>query len=88
MEEVYLYDGAAVGLGVVDPEGDEVLSLDARAVLVVDADVLPLEAQLEQLTLGDGHLHLSVLTGHLCLDDVVVTLGGENQIQTEDDEDD
>ena len=76
---VHLHDGATVGLGVVDPEGDEVLSLDAGAVLVVDAHVLPLEAQLEELALGDGHLHLRVLAGHLRLDDVIVTLGEETR---------
>lgn len=61
-----------MSLGVVDVEGDEVLSLDAGAVLVVDPDVLPFKTQLEEFTLGDGNLHLSVLTGHLCLDDVII----------------
>lgn len=68
-----LYDGAAVALGVVDAEGDKVLALNAGAVLVIDPHVLALKAQLEELTLGDGHLHLSVLTGHLRLDDVILT---------------
>lgn len=67
-----LHDGAAVSLRVVDVEGDEVLALHAGAALVVDPHVFPLEAQLEELTLGDGNLHLSVLTVHLCLDDVIV----------------
>lgn len=62
-----------MSLSVVDVEGDEVLALDAGAVLVVDPDVLSLKAQLEELTLGDGNLHLSVLTGHLRLDNVIVT---------------
>lgn len=62
-----------MSLSVVDVEGDEVLSLDAGAVLVVDPDVLSLEAQLEELTLGNGNLHLSVLTGHLRLENVIVT---------------
>ncbi|TNN47360.1 hypothetical protein EYF80_042448 [Liparis tanakae] len=44
-----------------------------EAMLVVDPDVLALKAQLEELTLGDGDLHLSVLTVHLRLDDVIVT---------------
>lgn len=61
-----------MSLGVVDVEGDEVLSLDAGAVLVVDPDVLPFKTQLEEFTLGDGNLHLSVLTGHLRLDDVII----------------
>ncbi len=62
-----------MSLSVVDVEGDEVLSLDAGAVLVVDPDVLSLEAQLEELTLGDGNLHLSMLTGHLRLENVIIT---------------
>lgn len=62
-----------MSLGVVDVEGDKVLPLDAGAVLVVDPDVLPLEAKLEQLTLGDGHFHLGMLTGYLRPDDVIVT---------------
>lgn len=66
-------DGAAVSFGVVDAERDEVLSLDAGAVLIVDPDVLSLKAQLEELTFGDGNLHLSVLTRHLRLDNVIVT---------------
>lgn len=87
-----LHDGATVGLGVVDLEGDEVLPLDARAVLVVDAHVLPLKAQLEELALGDGHLHLRVLAGHLRLDDVIVAFGGgktnkqQQQQETKDNE--
>lgn len=68
-----LHDGATVSLGVVYVEGDEVLSLDAGAVMVVDPDVFPLEAQLEELTLGDGNLHLRMLTVHLCLYDVIIT---------------
>lgn len=61
-----------MSLCIVDVEGDEVLPLDAGAVLVVDPHVLSLEAQLEQLTLGDGDLHPSVLTHHLRLDDAIV----------------
>lgn len=61
-----------MALGVVDVKGDEVLSLNAGAVLVVDPHVLTLEAQLEELTLGDGHLHLGVLTCHLRLDYVIL----------------
>lgn len=82
------YDGATVSLCVVDVEGDEVLSLDAGTVLIVDPDVLSLEAQLEELTLGDGDFHLGVLTSNLCLDNVVITcqrhsastLGGQNSL--------
>lgn len=62
-----------MSLGVIDVEGDEVLSFDAGAALVVHPHVFPFKAQLEELTLGDGHLHLSVLTVHLRLDDVVIT---------------
>lgn len=62
-----------MSLGVVDVEGDEVLSLDAGTVLVVDPDVLSFKAQLEELTLGDGDLHLSVLTSHFGLYDVIIT---------------
>jgi len=67
-----LHDGAAVAPRVVDVEGDEVFSLNTGTVLVVDPDVLALKAQLEELTLGDGDLHLSMLTVHLRLDDVIV----------------
>lgn len=67
-----LYNGTAVSLSVVNVEGDEVLSLNASAVLVVDPDIFPFKAQLEELTLGDGNLHLSMLTGHLRLDDVIL----------------
>lgn len=62
-----------MSLSVVDVEGDEVLSLDARTVCIVDPDVFPFKAQLEEFTLGDGNLHLSVLTGHLRLDNVIIT---------------
>ena len=62
-----------MSLGVVDVERDEVFSFDAGAVLVVDAHVFPLKAQLEQLALGDGHLHLGVLTGYLSLQDVILS---------------
>lgn len=72
-----LHDGAAVSFGVVDVEGDEVLAFNAGAAVVVDPYVFPLEAQLEELTLGDGNLHLGVLTVHLCLKDVVVACGAE-----------
>lgn len=68
---VHLYNRAAVSLGVINVEWDEILSLDASAVLVINSHVLSFEAQLEQTALGDGHLHLSVLAGHLGLDDVI-----------------
>ena len=68
-----LHDGAAVSLRVVDAERDEVLALDAGAVLVVDPHVLPLEAELEEFTLGDGNFHLRMFTHHLCLYDVIIT---------------
>ena len=60
-------------LSVVDAEGDEVFPLDAGAVLIVYPDVLSFKAQLEELTLGDGDLHLSMFTGHLGLDDVIIS---------------
>lgn len=69
----HLHQIAAVALGVVDLEGDEVLPFDAGAVAVVDAHALTLEAQLEELALGDGHFHLGGFAGHLRIDDV---LGG------------
>lgn len=69
----HLDDGAAVAFGVVDVEGDEILALDAGAALVVDPHVFAFEAQLEELALGDGDLHLGVLAVHLRLDDVVLT---------------
>lgn len=61
-----------MSLRIVDVEGDEVLPLEAGAVLVVDPHVLSLEAQLEQFTLGDGDLHLSMFTCHLRLNDVII----------------
>lgn len=66
-----MYDGATVSLSVVDVKGDEVLALDAGTVLVIDPYILPFEAQLEEFALGDGDLHLSMLTGHLCLDNII-----------------
>lgn len=66
-----MHDGAAVSLSVVDVKGDEVLALDAGAVLVIDPNILAFETQLEEFTLGDGDLHLSMLTGHLCLDYII-----------------
>lgn len=41
---LYLYNGAAVSLGVVDVERDVVFSLDAGTALVIYPDVLSLEA--------------------------------------------
>lgn len=62
-----------MSLGIVDMEGDEILSLDTSAVLVVNSYILPLKAQLEQTALRDRDLHLSMFTGHLCLDNVILT---------------
>lgn len=62
-----------MSLGIVDMEGDEILSLDTSTVLVVNSYVFPLKAQLEQTALRDRNLHLSMFTGHLCLDDVILT---------------
>lgn len=61
-----------MSFGVVDQERDEVFALDGGAALIVHPDVLPLKAQLEELTLGDGDLHLSMSAGHFCLDDVIL----------------
>lgn len=66
-----MYDGATVSLSVVDVKGDEVLALDPGTVFVIDPYILAFEAQLEEFTLGDGDLHLSMLTGHLCLDNII-----------------
>ena len=68
---------------VVDVEGDKVLPLNAGAVLVVDPDIFPFKTQLEEFTLGDGDLHLSMLTVHLCLNDVVITCQTQAQSNTE-----
>lgn len=76
----YLYDGAAVSLGVVDVERDVVLSLDASTVLVIYPDVLSLEAQLEEFALGDGDLHASVPAGHLGLKDLIVCYRTPNSV--------
>lgn len=62
-----------MAFGVVDVERDEVLPLDGGAVLVVDAHILPLKAQLEEPALGYGDLHPSVFTRHLCLKDVILS---------------
>lgn len=67
------YNGATVSLRVVDAEGDEVLSLDARTAIIVDPDILPFKAQLEELTFRDGNFHLSMLTCDLCLDNIIIT---------------
>lgn len=48
---VHLHYGATIAFGVVDVEGDEIFTLDARATLIVDTHILPLEAELEQATL-------------------------------------
>lgn len=69
---LYLYNRAAVPLGVVDVKGDVVLSFNARTALVIYSDVLSLKAQLEQFTLGDGNLHASMSTGHLGLKDLII----------------
>lgn len=69
-----------MSLSVVDAEGDEVFSLYSSAVLVVDPDILSFKAQLEELTLRDGNLHLSMLTGHLRLENVIITCQTHRQI--------
>lgn len=67
------YNGATVSLRVVDVEGDEVLPLNAGTALIIDPDILSFKAKLEELTLGDGNFHLSMLTCHLCLDNIIIT---------------
>lgn len=69
-----------MSLGVVYVEGDVVFSLDAGAVLVIYPDVLSLEAQLEEFALGYRDLHLSVLTGHLRLKNVVICCQTHDQL--------
>lgn len=59
--------------GVVDEEGYEVFSLNACTALVIDSYIFSLKPQLEEFALGDGNLHLSMFTGHLRLDNVIVT---------------
>lgn len=71
---LHLHYGAAVSFCVVYVEGDEVFTLDTRTTLVINAHVLPLKAQLEETTLRDGHLHLSVFACYLGLDDVILAL--------------
>lgn len=71
-----MHNGATVAFGVVDVERDVVLALYGRAVLVIDAHILPLKAQLEEPALGYRHLHPSMLTCHLCLKDVVLSFPG------------
>lgn len=77
---LHLHNGAAVSLGVVDVEGDVVLSLDSSAVLVVYPDVLSLEAQLEEFALGDRDLHASMSAGHLGLKDLIICCQTPNGI--------
>lgn len=72
-----------MSLRVVDVEGDEVLSLDAGTALVIDPDIFSFKTQLEELTLGDGDLHLSVLTVHLCLNDGIITCWTEMDVNSE-----
>lgn len=62
--------------GVVYVERDVVLSLYGGAVLVIDAHILSLKAQLEEPALGYRHLHPSMLTRHLCLKDVILSFPG------------
>lgn len=72
MHAVYLYNGTAVSLGVIDVKRDVVLSLNAGTALIVYPDVLTLEAKLEEFTLGDGNLHASMPAGHLSLKDLII----------------
>lgn len=74
----HLHDVSAAPFGVVDLEGDEVLTLDAGALPVVDAHALPLEAQLEEFALGYGHFHLGCLAGHLRVNDVMGVCGEQS----------
>lgn len=67
----HLHQIATVAFGVVDLEGDKVLAFNAGAVAVIDPHAFTLEAQLEQLALRNGHLHLGSFAGHLCINDVV-----------------
>lgn len=69
---LYLYNGAAVSLGVVDVKRDVVFSLNAGTALVIYSHVLSLKAQLEQFTFGDGNLHASMSAGHLSLKDLII----------------
>lgn len=70
---VHLHYGAAISFGVVDVEGDKVFTLNARATLVVNTHILPLKAELEEATLWDRHLHLSMFACHLSLNNVIFT---------------
>lgn len=69
---LYLYNRAAVPLGVVDVERNVVLSLDACTALVIYPDILSLKAQLEEFTLGDGNLHTSMPAGYFGLKDLII----------------
>lgn len=69
----YLHNGTTMALGIVYVEGNEILSLNSRTLLIIDSHILSLKAQLEQFALRDGYLHLSMLAGNLCLNDVVIS---------------
>lgn len=77
----HLHDVPTVPLGVVDLKGDKILSLDARALSVIDSHPLSLKAQLKELAFRYGHFHLGCLAGHLCVDDVMGICGnGETSL--------
>lgn len=69
---VYLYYGATIAFGIVDVEGDKVFPLDAGATLIIDTHILSLKAKLEEATLWDRHLHLSMFARHLSLNNVIL----------------